>query len=66
MIGQFLVLIRTQKPSFTYKLWFSDLNLHPWNGYGPQGNPIEGPDNIINTSDDEAYTDDITVIHIWN
>ena len=55
----------SETEDFTYKLWFSDnLNLHPWNGYGPLGNPIEGPDNIINTSDDEAYTDDITQVSI--
>ena len=55
----------SETEDFTYKLWFSDnLNLHPWLGYGPLGNPIEGPDNIINTLDDEAYTDDITQVSI--
>jgi hypothetical protein len=55
----------SETEDFTYKLWFSDnLNLQPWIGYGPLGNPIEGPDNIINTPDDEPYTDDITQVSI--
>ena len=55
----------SETEDFTYKLWFSDnLNLQPWIGYGPLGNPIEGPDNIINTPDDEPYIDDITQVSI--
>ena len=57
--------VNTETEDFTYKLWFSDnLNMQPWIGYGPLGNPIEGPDNIINTQDDEPYTDDITQVSL--
>ena len=57
--------VNTETEDFTYKIWFSDnLNMHPWIGYGPLGNPIEGPDNIINTPDDEPYTDDITQVSL--
>ena len=57
--------INSEPEDFTYKLWFSDnLNIHPWIGYGPLGNPIEGIDNIINTQDDFAYTDDIVQVSL--
>ena len=57
--------VNTETEDFTYKLWFSDnLNMQPWIGYGPFGNPIEGPDNIINTQDDESYNDDITQVSL--
>ena len=55
--------VNTEAEDFTYKLWFSDnLNLQPWIGYGPLGNPIEGPDNLVNTPDDEPYTADIVQV----
>ena len=55
----------SETEDLSYKLWFSDnLNMQPWIGYGPLGNPIEGPDNIINTPDDEPYTDDITQVSL--
>ena len=42
--------VNTETEDLTYTLWFSDnLNIAPWTGYGPIGNPIEGVDNIINT-----------------
>ena len=57
--------VNTETEDLTYKLWFSDnLNIAPWTGYGPLGNPIEGVDNIINTIDDKAYTDDIAQVSI--
>ncbi len=57
--------INTETEDFTYKLWFSDnLNLLPWIGYGPSGLPIEGADNIINTQDDLAFTDDIVQVSL--
>jgi len=57
--------INSETEDFTYKLWFSDnLNLLPWIGYGPTGLPIEGTDNIINTQDDLAFTDDIVQVSL--
>ena len=57
--------INSETEDFTYKLWFSDnLNLLPWIGYGPSGLPIEGSDNIINTQDDLAFTDDIVQVSL--